>query len=162
MGLKATITTLINDKIRNKTPKVIKVEHADVEQAILDNGYITALDNSIAQVYTTKGAGIATVNYSLMFTKSFGMVTVEIEVQQTGFFNIPANTTLLSWKTLYLGLPNEFRCGGSGDIYHANMTHDIHIVPDVFIRVDQTGMTLPQGLSAGAKYYGQITFPSIS
>lgn len=38
----ATITALINSKIRNKTPKVLKVEHADVEQALADeifNGY---------------------------------------------------------------------------------------------------------------------------
>jgi len=35
----ATITALINSKIRNKTPKVLKVEHADVEQAIVNEIY---------------------------------------------------------------------------------------------------------------------------
>jgi hypothetical protein len=32
----ATITALINSKIRNKTPKVLKTEHADVQQAIVN------------------------------------------------------------------------------------------------------------------------------
>lgn len=35
----ATITALIDSKIRNKTPKVVKVEHADVEQAIVNEIY---------------------------------------------------------------------------------------------------------------------------
>lgn len=37
----AELTALINAKIRNKTPKVIKTEHADVEQEITD----TLFDN---------------------------------------------------------------------------------------------------------------------
>lgn len=41
----ATITALINSKIRNKTPKVLKVEHADVEQAIVDEMYSTDVYN---------------------------------------------------------------------------------------------------------------------
>ena len=37
----AELTALIDAKIRNKTPKVVKIEHADVEQAITD----TLFDN---------------------------------------------------------------------------------------------------------------------
>jgi hypothetical protein len=60
----AELTALINAKIRNKTPKVIKTEHADVEQEITDtlfdnvnllinsistvNGYIDAINEKIA------------------------------------------------------------------------------------------------------------------
>jgi hypothetical protein len=36
MSTKAEITTSIDDNIRNKTPKVLKVEHADTEQLITD------------------------------------------------------------------------------------------------------------------------------
>ena len=36
MSTKAQITTAIDAKIRNKTPLVVKVEHADVEQLITD------------------------------------------------------------------------------------------------------------------------------
>lgn len=36
MSTKTQITTAINAKIRNKTPLVVKVEHADVEQLITD------------------------------------------------------------------------------------------------------------------------------
>lgn len=36
MSTKAQITTAINTKIRNKTPLVIKTEHADVDQLIAD------------------------------------------------------------------------------------------------------------------------------
>lgn len=36
MSTKAQITTEIDAKIRNKTPLVVKVEHADVEQLITD------------------------------------------------------------------------------------------------------------------------------
>ena len=41
----ATITALINSKIRNKTPKVLKAEHADVEQAIVNEIYSTDIYN---------------------------------------------------------------------------------------------------------------------
>lgn len=128
----------------------------------VNNGYITATENSIPQIYTTKGGGISAVNYNLIFTKSFGMIDVEIEVHNTGGSDISNGTTLLTWKTLVSGVPNEFRCGGSGAIFRPNMTHDLRILSGVFIRVDETGMTLPQGLKAGAKYYGKTTFPSYS
>lgn len=162
MGLKATLTALIDANIRSKTPKVVKVEHADVEQAILDNGYITATENSIPQIYTTKNGSLSALNYNLQMTKSFGMITIDIEVQYTGSSNVSNGSTAFTWKTLVGGLANEFRCGGSGNIYRANLVHDLRIVQSVFARIDQTGMTLPQGLTAGAKYYGQITFPSFS
>ena len=42
---KTTITSLINSNIRTKTPLVIKVEHADVEQAIVNEIYSTDIYN---------------------------------------------------------------------------------------------------------------------
>lgn len=55
----AELTAFIDDKIRNKTPKVIKTEHADVEQEITDtlfdnvatlNGLITTLNTTISNI----------------------------------------------------------------------------------------------------------------
>ena len=41
MSIKSVLTALIDANIRNKTPKVLKAEHANVEQALLDNYYPT-------------------------------------------------------------------------------------------------------------------------
>ena len=48
----AELTELINDNIRNKTPKVVKVEHADVEQEITDTLFdnVNSLITSISTV----------------------------------------------------------------------------------------------------------------
>ena len=51
----AELTALINDKIRNKTPKVIKIEHADVDQAITDELFsrVGTLNTTISALNTT-------------------------------------------------------------------------------------------------------------
>jgi hypothetical protein len=55
----AELTAFIDANIRNKTPKVVKVEHADVEQEITDtlfdnvttlNGLISAINTSITNI----------------------------------------------------------------------------------------------------------------
>jgi hypothetical protein len=48
----AELTAFINAKIRNKTPKVVKVEHADVEQEITDTLFdnVNSLITSISTV----------------------------------------------------------------------------------------------------------------
>jgi len=38
---KADLTDLVDDNIRNKTPKVVKTEHADVEQALVNEFFPT-------------------------------------------------------------------------------------------------------------------------
>jgi len=51
----AELTAFIDANIRNKTPKVVKVEHADVEQEITDTLFdnVNTLVNSIASLQTS-------------------------------------------------------------------------------------------------------------
>lgn len=69
----ATITALINSKIRNKTPKVLKVEHADVEQAIVNEIYadyknevitggVNAPTNTIISVISSSTSNYFSIN----------------------------------------------------------------------------------------------------
>jgi hypothetical protein len=50
----AELTALIDAKIRNKTPKVVKIEHADVEQAITDELFsrVATLNTTISDLNT--------------------------------------------------------------------------------------------------------------
>lgn len=59
----AELTALIDANIRNKTPKVLKVEHADVEQEITDTIFdnVNTLVSSIATLQTS----IDTINAKL-------------------------------------------------------------------------------------------------
>ncbi len=83
MGLKATLTALINANIRNKTPKVIKVEHADVEQALLNEIYPTpvsetsAADGNFHHEY-------ANVTYDITSWKQGRLATAIVEFKNDG------------------------------------------------------------------------------
>jgi len=77
----ATITAFINNNIRNKTPKVIKTEHANVEQALANELFpSTITETSLSHIITTPVGSDLT--YELYFKKNgsfvdvFGIITV--------------------------------------------------------------------------------------
>lgn len=70
----AEITALINAKIRNKTPKVLKVEHADVEQEIANIIFSETIKEDILSQTIT--SAFANILYSLTFKKIGNLVFV--------------------------------------------------------------------------------------
>lgn len=98
MATLTTLTALINSKIRNKTPKVLKVEHADVEQAIVNELYsatvresyngsgLTNVLNLTAPNLTTVG-NTPNLSYTLDISKTGNKVFVN------GFITHRANNT---------------------------------------------------------------------
>jgi hypothetical protein len=62
MSTLAQITAAIDDDIRNKTPLVLKVEHADVEQLITDEMFPDSLLLSFNATSQTSGAPFIVVN----------------------------------------------------------------------------------------------------
>lgn len=159
MATKASQQTLINGftDSGNNTAAEFRTQ----QTGRLDNGYIYGSDTGSSQTYTTKNGSI-TFTYRLHFTKSNGIISGDIEVQNTGTSNIANGATAFTWKVTALSVANEFRCGGGGDIYRCNAEHDLHALSDIFIRFTEDGMYFPQGLPAGAKYYAQIQYPSYS
>jgi hypothetical protein len=70
----ATITALINSKIRNKTPEVLKTEHADVEQAIVNEVF------SGLKYEEVTGATQLPTNTII---DSIGVLSVDVDVKLT-------------------------------------------------------------------------------
>lgn len=158
MGLKAIITQQIDDDIRNKTPKVVKVEHADVEQAILDNGYDSGLDTQITQTYTTKSGTVIT--YTLLITKSHGIVHLNIKFKNTSASNVSNGTPVFTWKLLFAGQNNPF-IPKAGFAPIANAFDSANTLYVTKVKVDDTGMSLPKGATAGMEYDAvNISYPS--
>lgn len=99
------LTALINSKIRTKTPKVIKTEHADVEQALLnrmlpvEKGY----SKNDTDVFMANDI-FESVNFPNIFLFSLlknvgGIVFGRINIAfNTGHANIPANSVLAILK----------------------------------------------------------------
>lgn len=71
MGFLATATTFIDSKIRNKTPKVLKIEHADVEQSIVNEICKTTTydDNTKGLIVNEVVALAQGVSYQVNFKK---------------------------------------------------------------------------------------------
>lgn len=76
----AAITAFIDAKIRNKTPKVIKIEHADVDQAIVNILFseIKQENNASHTITTPNGSGIT---YDLKFKKVGNIVYLTGRIQ---------------------------------------------------------------------------------
>lgn len=81
MSTKSELTTLVDDNIRNKTPKVLKDEHADVEQAIVDEVYGSVITETQSSHAITTPEGTSGRNYNIKLVKQgrivfgFGSVT---------------------------------------------------------------------------------------
>lgn len=150
MGLKATITALINSNIRNKTPKVVKIEHADVEQSIVDYGWIRILDSNTLQQYVTYTATPG-ITFNLCFTKSLGMVSINGTIANTGAFIGGGNNTVFNWRTLVGGLDNELIPADgwvvTGVAFNTNIIdHTIHLI------LDGTRLRTRNGMDASSTY----------
>ena len=71
------LKNLIDNNIRNKVPKVLKVEHANVEQALLDEVYPVPVDDtSTLKVYTNTSTA-SSYAYFVKFTKIGRRVNID-------------------------------------------------------------------------------------
>ena len=85
----ATITALINSKIRNKTPKVLKTEHADVEQAIVNEVFSGLKYEEVTgatqfpsnTIIDSAGVFSLDIDVKLIFTKKGNIVFVDGTIQ---------------------------------------------------------------------------------
>jgi len=157
MGLKSALQALITAFTDggNNTASEFRTQQTE----LLNNGYGYDADSHTSQTYTNKNGSIS-ITYRIYFIKSFGKITIDVEIQNTGSSNIPNNTTAWDWKSDVGFFVNEYACGETPDIFRGKLNHDINTLPSVFARINQTGFVLPQGLVAGAKYYGQFTYPA--
>lgn len=109
MSTKAVITAAINDKIRDKTPKVLKVEHADVEQLITDESFPDFVKiewNGLAAVSPIADiicnpllTSIAKCKFTVYFWKSGNTVYVNGEVENIESSFAIGNITLFTFPT---------------------------------------------------------------
>jgi hypothetical protein len=96
----ATITALINSKIRNKTPKVLKTEHADVEQAIVNEVFSSEIyeNTNVPSLMTITSKFISPMTEGLTFEitlkKTGNICFVKFFVIYTGAFTIGGNITV--------------------------------------------------------------------
>jgi hypothetical protein len=81
MSTLAEITIAIDDNIRNKTPLVVKTEHADVDQLIADQLFPTSLELFYNDVSQVSGLPHITVPSSI---PSFFDVTFRIYFEKIG------------------------------------------------------------------------------
>ena len=158
MGLKSVLQGLITAFVDggNAPASQFRTQQTD----LLNNGYVFGSDIQSSQAYTVKSG--TSINYSFDIVKAFGMITITGEFQNMTSSNIANGTSVFAWRTLVDGDPNEFRCKATATIYRVKADHDISTLPSVFIRITDVGMILPQGATANAKYYFQITYPSFS
>ena len=95
----ATLTTLIDDNIRNKTPKVIKVEHADVEQAIVDELF--------SEIETITGTTTTGLPYTIKASKKGNLVC--LNVQTLNNTNLNQSGGVIYFPEKYQPFMREFR-----------------------------------------------------
>ncbi len=106
MSLKVFIQNLINNNIRNKTPKVIKVEHADVEDILLAEIYPSNIaDSDIIQLYTSKQS--TTRKYWFTIYKQGRTVFIYGWWRETNPFQT-GPSKIFTLRDLVAGIPNEF------------------------------------------------------
>jgi len=93
MSTLSVITAFINSKIRNKTPEVVKVEHADVEQLLANeffpasvkvewNGTAIVAPTSDIVVFPSIASGI--IKFTVYFWKSGNTVYVNGKIENIG------------------------------------------------------------------------------
>lgn len=98
------LTGLVDSNIRNKTPLVLKVEHANVEQAIINELFNSEVfDNQTSQIYTTKTAQSTDflINYSLTIQRSGNRAIVKMKFTRNnaqGITPAPGGLQIFTWK----------------------------------------------------------------
>ncbi len=124
------LTALINNNIRNKTPKVIKTEHADVEQAIV-NEFFPA-------VQTITGTTVTGTPYTIKYVKQGNIVNLNLSITNSNAFLIEAGLILL--PTILNPL---FKSYDSVQLNVGFMTNiQMYALGDLFAFPTQTGISI--------------------
>jgi len=76
MSTLSVITAFIDSKIRNKTPKVIKTEHADVDQMIVGELFHDTIVEVSTGTLTITNKILSSISYRLVFNKTGNKTTV--------------------------------------------------------------------------------------
>jgi len=100
MSTNSELTTLVDDNIRNKTPKVLKDEHADVEQAIVDELCPDVYNDTQSTTNLITKAN-TNFNYNLNIWKSGRTVFITGIIRNSTFGNLTA-------QDIASGLTGEF------------------------------------------------------
>jgi hypothetical protein len=158
MSTLAQITAAIDDDIRNKTPLVVKTEHADVEQLITDEMFPDSTElyfNGTAQISGAPNivvpASVA-ANWKTDFRVYFekignrvfysGFISNNDRVLGTAFGGV----TLATFPTtLYKPLPNRF----SSSLMHKAISSPV-ILPNACITIFESGIKLYGTMPIGA------------
>lgn len=109
MSTLTELTDLIDDNIRNKTPKVVKTEHADVEQGIVNEFFKTPVKvewNGTSSVSPTTDIIVfptlitGKVKFTIRFWKSGNNVYFNGEFEAYDYLGAPINNIqLIEWNT---------------------------------------------------------------
>ena len=155
MSTLAQITAAIDDDIRNKTPLVLKVEHADVEQLITDEMFpdsvkiewngTSAVDPITDIVCSTATLPNSKCQFQILFTKIGNRVFYKGAMGAYGSSLQINNATLATFATeLYKPLNNL----SSRSIIISDGSSNV--VPNVIILFDRTqGIKIQGGITQG-------------
>ena len=138
------LTTLINNNIRNKIPKVIKTEHADVEQAIVNELF--------PSVDTYTGVNADNVFYKFDFAKIGNIVFLNIAIRNQASLSVGGQSFLFT----SLNIPNKYQSlfAPHGLISQTGFSPISYQVGSLGITI---GTTIP---ATGGQFRGTITYIS--
>ena len=151
MSTKAQITTAINTKIRNKTPLVVKVEHADVEQLITDEMFPNSVKiqwNGTSVVDPIESITVnpdlatkAKITFTIYFTKIGNRVFYKGLVKSLEEAKLTPNLVLATFPTtLYQPLDNF------SSYSRLTSTNDQSMLPNTIALFQSTSIILGSGL----------------
>jgi hypothetical protein len=159
MSTLAQITAAIDDNIRNKTPLVVKTEHADVDQLITDQLFPTSLElyyNDVSQVSGLPHIAVPSsvpsfydVQFRIYFEKIGNRVFYSGFISNTGTTKALGTSfglALAIFATdLYKPEPNRYSSSTLNKIF-LNPT----VLPNACVTISSSGIILygliPQGI----------------
>lgn len=140
----AQITQFINDKIRNKIPKVVKIELADVQQAIVNEIFtgIVIEDNTVSipfeNIINLSDAFLKEINFNIIFKKIGTIVFYQGYLKQSS--NYPYLETFLTLKfkdTIYKPKSLAYQYGNANNFEEINSKQVLFVTggvnPSLFI-----------------------------
>lgn len=156
MALRDQLITLINNNIRNKAPKVLKTEHADVEQAIVIDGYLKYTDSYQTLTFTDAGDTITNLSWSLAVGKSNGMINVHGKIVTSASVPVAGNY-IFRWKTLYQTANNPLI-----PFYNFELPYfkQADVNAQGFFDLNTEGLRVYAPLPANSTLFFNVTYPS--
>lgn len=159
MSTLATITESIDDNIRNKTPKVLKVEHADTEQLIAEEHFPDAVKvewngatsvDPITDIVVDPGIPVGTggeagtMAFTINFWKSGNDVFFSGKIRNISSGSVNTTRMIINFPTsLYKPL--------SISTMYAEMTFETAgVVPTTKLKVNSAGMQVFGNLNASS------------